>query len=115
MTESTMNVSSPWCRTVQLVCHFALRATRTSGCRATADRRNTRAVPGRRRWAPTIVSVPLDPKELGRLEQRLDLGRRPLAAGRDLLAAAVDPDRRHLELGRRLDVGVQPGRHVDPA
>src|SRR3954452_16642860 len=106
MTESTTNVSSPWCSTVQLVCHLTLRATMTSGCRATACMA---------RGAPPWSFPPLQAEELGRLEQVLDLGRRLLAAGRNLLLATVDPDRRHLELGRRLDVGVEPRRDVDPA
>src|SRR3954453_608794 len=97
-----MNVSSPWCSTVQLVCHLTLRATMTSGCRATACTA-TGSGPG------------LEPERLGRLEEVLDLERGLLAAGRDLFLAAVDPDRRHLQLGRRLDVGVEPGRDVHPA
>src|SRR5437870_962784 len=65
--------------------------------------------------ATTCTAAGLQPEELGGLEQRLDLGRRLLAPGRDLLLAPVDPDRRHLELGRGLDVGVQPRGDVDPA
>src|SRR3954469_1337951 len=99
MTESTRNVSSPWCSTVQFVCHLTLRATMTSGCRATT------CISGR---------SGLEPERLGRLEERLDLDRRLLAAGRDLLLAAVDPDGRDLQLRRRLDVGVQARRDVDP-
>src|SRR3954447_17593471 len=96
-----MNVSSPWCSTVQLVCHLTLRATMTSGCRATA-------------CTATGSARGLEPERLGRLEEVLDLERRLLAARRHLLLAAVDPDRRDLQLGRRLDVGVQPGGDVHP-
>src|SRR6188472_2293328 len=54
-------------------------------------------------------------EELGRLEEGLDLGRRLLGAGVELLLVAVDPDDRDLLLHARLDVVVVAGGDVDPA
>ena len=55
------------------------------------------------------------PEQLRGLEQVLDLGRRLLGAGVELLAAAVDPDHGDLGLHARLDVVVVAVGDVHPA
>src|SRR6266545_5168871 len=92
------NASAPERTSVQVVCHTRDVATTTSACR------------------PTAFTAPLGRAEqLGRLEQRLDLGRRLLLVGLERLLAPVDPDHRDLRLQARLDVVVVAGGDVDPA
>src|SRR4051812_30459856 len=96
------NASSPERMIVHVVCHAADVATRTSAWTATTL---TWSRPGPR----------LDPEELGRLREVLDLFGGLLLTRLELLARAVDPDDRDLLLDARLDVVVVARRHVHPA
>src|SRR3954454_13100013 len=97
--ESTQNASPPERTRVQVVWNAREIATTTSACRPTA---RTASALGRA-------------EQLGRLEQRLDLGRGLLRPRLQLLLGAVDPDDGHLELQARLDVVVVARRDVHPA
>src|SRR3954447_11691669 len=94
--ESMQNASSPERTSVQVVCQKREVTTTTSGCSPTA-----------------FISGGAE--QLGRLQERLELGGRLLLRGVELLLVAVDPDHRDLGLDARLDVVVVVRRHVHPA
>src|SRR5689334_7244761 len=99
------NASLPERTSVQVVRYAREIATMTSACRSTA-----RIAEGVGRRAPLGGA-----EELGRLEERLHLGRGLLGPRLELLLGAVDPDHRHLGLQARLDVVVVARRDVHPA
>src|SRR5690349_5873351 len=64
-------------------------------------------------WSPTARTSGRA-EQLGRLEQRLHLGRRLLLRRVEGLLVAVDPDHGDLRLDARLDVVVVRRGHVHP-
>src|SRR5690349_6923200 len=63
----------------------------------------------------STLTAATQPEELEGVLERGDLFRRLLGAGLQLLAVAVDPDHRDLELHARLHVVVVAGGDVHPA
>src|SRR5215213_7393405 len=96
--ESTTNVSSPRCTSVQVTCHIIDRQTTTSSCRLT-----------------TCMPRALPLQQLQGLGEGLRLRRGLALVGLQRLLLAVDPDDRDLLLQARLDVVVVARRDVDPA
>src|SRR5829696_7585335 len=67
-------------------------------------------------WTPTArTSASRHAEQLGGVAERLDFLGRLLLTGLELLAVAVHPDDRHLELQAGLDVGLVARGDVDPA
>src|SRR6478735_10956733 len=66
-------------------------------------------------WRASTLTDVSQAEQLDRVLEVRDLFARLLGPRLHLLAVAVDPDHRHLELGQRLDVVVLAGGDVDPA